>query len=314
MRALHYRSTEDVVSEQRVRYWRDSVHQSVVEMDLIPTEQGEFFGRIELCPLKRIVPFQVQGSPQRVSRDSVEIARGHKNAYYLISQPRSPWRVRHAGQDHFVRPGESVLVDSRVPYEFSFGAGLDDLSVEMPVEWLEFWIRYPSTLVGKPIQASAGWGLALRGAKEALVPGALARLALPDELVEDQLGALLALACASEKACARTGGDLFERGVDAIRARSSAPGLVASDIAEECGVSLRSLHRAFAGQQKSFASMLMKVRIDEAVRMLMNRRFDHLTIAEIGRRCGFLDGSHFARQFRRLRHIGPSDFRVSARP
>ena len=146
-----------MVAQQRVRYWRDSVHQSVVEMDLIPTEQGEFFGRIELCPLKRIVPFQVQGSPQRVSRDPVEIARGHKNAYYLISQPRSPWRVRHAGgQDHFVRPGESVLVDSRVPYEFSFGAGLDDLSVEMPVEWLEFWIRDPSTLVGKPIQASAG--------------------------------------------------------------------------------------------------------------------------------------------------------------
>ena len=314
MRALHYRSTEDVVAQQRVRYWRDSVQQSVVEMDLIPTEPGEFFGRIELCPLKRIVPFQVQGSPQRVSRNPVEIARGHKNAYYLISQPRSPWRVRHAGQDHFVRPGESVLVDSRIPYEFSFGAGLDDLSVEMPVEWLEFWIRDPATLVGKPIQASAGWGLALRGAKEALVPGALARLALPDELVEDQLGALLALACASEKTCARAGGDLFERGVDAIRARSSAPGLVASDIAEECGVSLRSLHRAFAGQQKTFAGMLMKLRIDEAVRMLMDRRFNHLTIAEIGRRCGFLDGSHFARQFRRLRHIGPSDFRVSARP
>jgi AraC family transcriptional regulator, positive regulator of tynA and feaB len=314
MRALHYRSTEDVVSDQRVRYWRDSVHQSVVEMDLIPTGQREFFGRIELCPLKRIVPFQVQGSPQRVSRDPVEIARGDKNAYYLISQPRSPWRVRHAGQDHFVQPGESVLVDSRVPYEFTFGAGLDDLSVEMPIEWLEFWVRDPAKLVGTPIQASAGWGLALRGTKEALVPGVLAGLPLPDELVEDQLGALLALACGSERLPGGVSGDLFERAVEAIRAGLSVPGLVASDIAVECGVSLRSLHRAFAGHRRSFAGMLMQLRIDEATRMLVDRRFGHLTLAEIGRRCGFLDGSHFARQFRRLRQIGPRDFRVSARP
>lgn len=314
MRALHCSSTDDVVPDRRLRYWRDAVHQSVVEMDLIPTEQREFFGRIELCPLKRIVPFQVQGSPQRVSRDRAEIARGNKNAYYLISQPRSAWRVRHAGQDHFVQPGDTVLVDSRIPYEFMFGAGLDDLSVEMPIEWLESWVRDPGKIVGRPIQASAGWGLALRGAKEALVPGLLAGLALPDELVEDQLGALLALACGSAAFSAGVGGGLFERGVDAIRARLSAPGLVASDIARECGVSLRSLHRAFAAQQTSFAGTLLRARIDEAARMLVERRFRHLTIAEIGRRCGFADGSHFARQFRRQRHIGPRDWRVSTRP
>lgn len=313
MRALHFRSTEEVGPDQRARYWRDSVHQSVVEMDLVPTEPHEFFGRIELCPLACIVPFQVQGSPQRVSRDPVEIARGDKNAYYLISQPRGAWRIRHAGHDHLVQPGESVLVDSRIPYEFGFGAGLDDLSVEMPIGWLERWIPDPARLVGRPLQATAGWGLALRGAKEALVPRALAHLPLPDQLVEDQLGALLALASGSERLDARVQRGPFERGVDAIRARLSEPGLVASDIALDCGVSLRSLHRAFAARKHTFAGTLMQVRIDEAARLMVDRRFRHLTIAEIGRRCGFLDGSHFARQFRRLRHVGPRDFRASAR-
>lgn len=301
MRALRYRSTDEVPAHQRLRYWRDSVHEAVVEMDLLPTLHADFHSHIALCPLAHVVPHQAQGSPQTISRNGSEIARGHKNAYYLISQTRTPWRSQQAGQDHAVQPGESVLIDSRIPYSFSFPMGLDDLSIEMPVAWVERWIP----------DATSGWGLALRGVKEALTPSHIPSLPWPDELIEDQLGVLLSLASAppGEPGAARPDPAIHHRCRHALRERMGVPGLVAADIAKLCGVSLRTLHRAFAAQGHTFAGVLMQTRVDAAAHLLQDRRYAHLTIAGIARRCGFLDASHFARQFRRLRGLGPSEFR-----
>ena len=309
MRKLVVRSTDEVAPEQRVRYWRDSVHEAVVEMDLLPSMRSDFHSEIELCPLSNIVPHQARGSPQKISRNRFEIARGDKNAYYLISQSRLPWRSCHAGHDRLIKPGESVLIDSRIPYSFAFDGGFDDLSVELPVQWVERWLPDPHQVIGRPIEATEGWGLALRGVKEALVPRDLVELGVPDELIEDQLGALLALASGLRPVAPQADCELYARCLSVIRSRMSRPGLVASEVAQACSVSLRTVHRAFAAQGGTFAGMLVKVRVDEATRMLLDQRFRDLTIAEIGRRCGFLDPSHFARQFRRHHKSGPREFR-----
>lgn len=309
MRKLTVRSTDEVAADQRVRYWRDAVHEAVVEMDLLPSIRSDFHSEIELCPLSSIVPHQARGSPQKISRNRFEIARGEKNAYYLISQSRLPWRSCHAGHDRLIRAGESVLIDSRIPYSFAFDAGFDDLSVELPVDWVERWLPDPHQVIGRPIPATEGWGLALRGAKEALVPRDLVGLAVPDELIEDQLGALLALASGSRPEVQPADCELFDRCLSVIRSRMSRPGLVASEVARACSTSLRTVHRTFAAKGRTFAGVLAQVRVDQATRMLLDQRFRELTIAEIGRRCGFLDPSHFARQFRRLRKTGPREFR-----
>ncbi len=310
MRKLIVRSTDEVAPDVRVRYWRDAVHEAVVEMDLLPSMRSDFYSEIELCPLSNIVPHQARGSPQKISRNRFEIARGDKNAYYLISQSRLPWRSCHAGHDRLIKAGESVLIDSRIPYAFSFDSGFDDLSVELPVDWVERWLADPHQVIGRPIPATEGWGLALRGAKEALVPRELVGLGVPDELIEDQLGALLALASGSPRIdVQQVDHELYGRCLCVMRSRMSRPGLVASEIAQACAVSLRTLHRAFAAKNRTFAGVLMELRVDEATRMLTDQRFGGLTIAEIGRRCGFLDPSHFARQFRRLRKSGPREFR-----
>ena len=149
----------------------------------------------------------------------------------------------------------------------------------------------------------------MRGVKEALVPRDLVGLGVPDELIEDQLGALLALASGVQPEVQQVDCELYDRCLCVMRSRLSRPGLVASEVAQACSVSLRTIHRTFAAKGRTFAGALMKVRIDEATRLLTDQRFRHLAVAEIGRRCGFLDPSHFARQFRRLRKLGPREFR-----
>jgi len=309
MRELQQRSTNDVDPSQRVRYWRDALHEAVVEMDLAPSANTDYYGQIELCPLSNIVPHHAQGSRQKISRDRVAISRSEKHVYYLVSQPGFPWWCVHAGQEHLIQKGQTVLLDSSRPYLFDFDKGFESLSVELPVEWVIRWIPEPDKIIGQPIQCDNGWGLALRGAKEALRPSNLVSFQFPDELIEDQLGALLALAAGIEFPSLREKDAMFSSCVEVIRSRLTIPGLVASEVARECAISLRTLHRIFAAQGKTFAGFLMEKRIEEAVRMLADQRFRHLTIAEIGRRCGFLDQSHFARQFYRLRQLSPSSYR-----
>lgn len=161
-------------------------------MSSTPNGPDDFHGRIEVCPLDRLTATQAVGSAQVVRRDRAAIARSQRDCYYLISQPRSAWRVVHAGQDRVVQPGESVLVDSRRPYEFQFPYGLDDLSMALPIDWLERWI--PDPLLGLAIQAQSGWGLALRGMREALVPAAVPGLPVLPRAVEEQFGFLLGMA------------------------------------------------------------------------------------------------------------------------
>jgi AraC family transcriptional regulator, positive regulator of tynA and feaB len=305
-------STENIAPDRRLRFWRDAVHESLVEMDLKPTGSSpSFMSSIEACQLACIAPHQARGSAQRVSRGPTEIARGGKNAYYLLSQPERPWRIQHAGQDQLVQAGESVLVDSREPYEFLFGEGLDDLSVEMPTDWLERWLPDPGVLLGRPLQCSNGWGKALRGFKEALVPGYLTGLAVPEAMLEDQLGVLLSLASEQTGSHEDVKADQLSACMAVMHQHLGDTELVAAWVAQRCHISVRSLHRLFAAAQKTFAGVLMNMRLDEATRMLSIRRFDGLTISEVSRRCGFVDASHFARQFRRQRGRSPRQFRMS---
>jgi AraC family transcriptional activator of tynA and feaB len=96
-----------------------------------------------------------------------------------------------------------------------------------------------------------GWGLALRGVKEAFAPFELARTPLPDDLLEDQLGTVLALASGTHVP-RPVDHALLDRCMQATRDLLVQPGLTAEDVAMACAISVRTLHRTFgaAGQKR----------------------------------------------------------------
>jgi len=74
-------------------------------------------------------------------------------------------------------------------------------------------------------------------------------------------------------------------------------------------VSQRTLHRALAGGGHTFAQQLMACRMEAATRLLADPRFDRLTVAEIGRRVGLADASHFVRSCRARLGATPAELR-----
>ncbi len=309
-RRLQRWSTDDVEPRHRLEYWIESICHFYLEMSSMAQRGDSFFGRIALCPLECITPTRATGAAQSIRRDRLDIERSDRNSYYLISQERSAWRILHAGQDRIVQPGESVLVDSRIPYEFQFPNGLDVLSTALPIDWVQRWLPAPSKALGIPLQGQSDWGLALRGMRQALDPAALPALPIQPRSLEDQLGILLGLTSAQWGEAPRRADTIVARCEAHMRERLSEPGLAAGDIAHSAGTSLRNLHRAFASQQRTFTSSLRAMRLEEAARMLADTRFRRITIGEIARRCGFADASHFTRQFHLVHGVNPKALRA----
>ena len=147
------------------------------------------------------------------------------------------------------------------------------------------------------------WGRVLASYLAQLSPEFVAHAPLPQAVLIDQLGALLALT-ASELSGSRAVSTPAERSVrdhvyDHIRQRCADTSLQAADIASSLDISRRTLHRALGASGDTFGAMLIQSRVDLAVRMLQSPLFDRVTTAEIGRRAGFSDASHFVKALRR---------------
>jgi AraC-like DNA-binding protein len=81
--------------------------------------------------------------------------------------------------------------------------------------------------------------------------------------------------------------------------------LTAADVASSLNISVRTLHRSLAACGQSFATLLIDARVAQASRMLGSPMFAAVNVAEIGRRCGFADASHFTRVMRRRTGCSP---------
>jgi AraC-like DNA-binding protein len=81
-------------------------------------------------------------------------------------------------------------------------------------------------------------------------------------------------------------------------------------VAESAGVSVRTLHRALAAGSNTFAGLLLEARARCGVRMLQSPLFRRITVAEIGRRAGFSDASHFTKVLRKLHGATPMQLRA----
>lgn len=305
-------NTEVVAPAQRLDYWVGAICEAFLEMDCSSREAGCFEGRLASVEVDALSFNRVLASSQDVFRTPRGIARGAEHPLYLITQSHSRWHVRQGGQVVALRPGDTVLVDSAHCYEFHFPGGVDTLSIQIPRRWLGRWLAQVDSPVPRVAARDQGWGQALSALCVQFAQDPTLAAGYPPALLNDQIGAMLAAALEPRQAQAPAepaARGLADRALQRLRARLDQPGLTAQDIAGELGVSLRTLHRAFAAHQTSFAGALRGLRLAQAAQLLAQPRLAGVSVAEVGRRCGFADASHFVREFQRLQGRTPARWR-----
>jgi len=306
-------STDAVAPAQRLDYWVGAICEGFLEMEAVSPSASVFHSSLESVSWGEVAINGVRGSAQDVYRTRAAIARSRDNYLYLLCKTDSAWTAIQERQGARLLPRDLVLVDSRQRYEFHFPTSADTVSLQLQPDWLAGWLPDVEASVCRRIDGSVGWGAVLSAFVRQLSPQVAAAPPLPQRLLMDQLGALLAMSFdAATPAQGRASASLRQRILDQVREQHAQPGLTAGAVAASTGISARTLHRCLAEGGITFAEHLMTCRMEVASRLLTDPRFHRLTIAEIGRRVGLVDTSHFVRACRRRLGATPGRIRRSA--
>ena len=309
-------STSDVDDPQRLDYYAEAISSAIDPMRVLRRVEGQFEAGIDCIELGPLSLIHGIGHAHDCIRDRHDIARSSGRNFHLILNNGSSWRVTHFGE-HLVRKGDAILLDSRHGYRLDFLSSIDNVHLKLPEAWMKQWIPEPASLVGNPIAFDAGWGGALTTFMGQLSPELLADAPLPKRVLIDQIGALLALHAGALSGRLPVGSpphrQLRDRIEELLIQRCTESSLTATEVAATLGISPRTLHRSLATCAQTFGALLMKARVELATRMLESPLFRRLTTAEIGRRAGFTDPSHFARVYRRHCGITPSQVQGGGR-
>ena len=264
-------------------------------------------------PLDAAVPYQAVGGGQRTAMPDIApiTTRFHEHAFMLCVEGRGQVEVDDV--QRLAEPGDIVWLNTSSNYAHGCAPGA--------AAWSYYWIG-----VGTGPWLDAAYQMA-RAAAEPVFTGAPA-----DELVAMFERGIHAIRLSGPISPAVISAAVSDIMAEVLGRRARRHGLVGSeqfggrlggvlermrtdidwpwtipDMARLAALSSSQLHRTFR-QRFGVSPMtwLRNERINRARRLLADRE---LNIAEVGRRCGYLDPYHFSRDFRRLTGLSPTVFR-----
>jgi AraC-like DNA-binding protein len=308
-------STDQVDAPGRLDYWVGAICEAFLEMDCSSRQALAFEGRLTSVEVGPLSFNQVEASTQDVYRTRAGIARSASHPFYLIAQRQTPWHVRQGGHRVGLRPGDLVLVDSASLYELHFPESVEVMSIQLPRPWVGQWLSRVDDRAPRVVHRDQGWGRALSGLSLQFAYEPRLAAGYPAQLLCDQLGAMLAAAIEPvQPVPSPPARDLFERARRLQQEQLDQSGLTSQRVADQLGVSVRTLHRAFASESTSFALSLRRLRLERAALLLAQARLATVSVSELGRRCGFADASHFVREFQRQFRTTPARWRRERLP
>jgi len=307
-------STDEVPATQRFDYYADALSSSQTPMSLSSENPSSFMAKMELAELGPLSLMRQIGSGNRATRGPSDVARSTERSFHLLVNLTSPWTLEHVGRTR-LRPGDAVLADSAFGYDLDLPIAYDVVHIKLSEAWLRQWVPAPGVLVGRPIPFDSGWGRALTSFVAELSPRLVSESDLPASVVSQHVGALLSIIAneTSRSGQRPTPGQkgLCPQIIESIAQRCGESLLTAEAVAIPLGISARTLHRSLAAFRLTFGAALIAARAQLAMRMIESPLCRRLTLAEIGRRAGFVDASHFTRVIRAREGRTPSELRRS---
>jgi AraC family transcriptional regulator, positive regulator of tynA and feaB len=305
-------STDDLPAARRLDVWAGVLESAMIPVYVRSADPQAFESHMSVVACGPLTVVRQSGSPHACGRGPSELARSDRRQFHLMMSLNDTYGLSHR-TDLQLSPGDLALVDSDLPCDIKFRRWYEFLNIGIPVEWLERWVPDAGSLVGRRIPWNSRWGAALSAYVAQLMPDAVANAPIPRSVLADQVGALLALVAhemnGHEPRSKPADRSLRDRVSDCLAQRCHEHGLSAEAVAESLGISVRTLHRALAGCEQTFAEQLLDARVNCAQRMLESKLFSRTTVSEIGRRAGFADASHFTRVVRRKLGVTPLQLR-----
>jgi AraC-like DNA-binding protein len=305
---IRHFSTRTVPRGMRFDYWMNSLRDSALPSTDWSGISADFTVELQEARLGCLTSIvEVMTGASRARRTKRDVDNSTETCYSLFVVDSAGYWA-HNGQSAHYSPGDIVLIGSGEHDSYMNPLGFRSHIIKLPTAWVQSWLPDPDLLAGRTIARGSRWGRVLSPMILQLTPEVAAAPPLPHGVLVDQLGTTLALIAGESDASPVP--VLVRKIQDCIRQRCTEPEIAPTDIAAALDVSPRVLHRALAANHTSFASELLGARIDFALQLLTSPSFNRLTIAEIGRRAGFITAPYFARAM--VRRTGRTPLQIRA--
>jgi AraC family transcriptional regulator, positive regulator of tynA and feaB len=278
-------STDQLEPGRRFAFWSEVVCRTFTMLDCRVADWTGFRARLCSRSIAGISVARVEATASGVTRTAGLIRSGHDDSHIVMLQISGSTEVRQGERSRTMSPGAFDVVQADKPYVLNF-----------PRDFSQYVIKLPrgTQPLGNAISPTA-----------ARFVRSLARDLLDPDIEPDRICDEVAARALQDLLCGRPAEpatphripDLYSMAVAMIREKMFEPQLSRNRMADELGVSVRTLARAFAIHGTSFNRSLWNCRLEAAHEALLSNRGD-TNITGIALRHGFSDSSHFARRFK----------------
>jgi AraC family transcriptional activator of tynA and feaB len=220
--------------------------------------------------------------------------------YFLVFQADGCARMRQRGVEATLHPGDCTLIDSRYPSVFETPHGFRQYSFHLPADRLQEHFGKRAIPLARRIVGTQGAGRVLSDLLSSFVRNAptldgvdLTGVTL--QLLRTALG-LDGAAVERDEGVRRTLG--AQEVIHYLDAHIQDAALTPQSIATHFSISVRQLYRVVAATGFTPAALIWRQRLEHA-RARLAQTGPRVPIIEIALACGFKDGAHFSRAYRR---------------
>jgi AraC-like DNA-binding protein len=278
-------STDALEPGHRFAFWSEVVCRTFTMLDCRVADWTDFRARLCSRSVAGISVARVDATPSGVVRTAGLIRSGHDDSHIVMLQISGSTEIRQGERSRAMSPGAFDVVQADRPYALNFPRPFSQYVIKLP--------RGTQPLGSAISPTAARFVRSL--ARDLLDPDVE-----PDGVCDEiTVRALQDLLCGrpAEPALPHRIPGLYGMAVAMIREKMFEPLLSRNRVADELGVSVRTLARAFAVHGASFNGSLWNCRLEAAHEALLSNR-GGTNITEVALRHGFSDSSHFTRRFK----------------
>ena len=297
-------------SNGSVARWRDIICSDYCLVDLDSrSDRSEFDARLARKSIANATMVRLNTEAQFMGRTHSGIAQDNCSDVQLVYIHHGDGEYRQHGRSCRFKADECFIMDHGHPYDLHTTGRTQNLAVQIPRNWFSRHVTIED-FTANIVDTSSNWGAALTTYLRALYHDFDTTPSISPPLIIEHALLLVELTMGGQPLSGTTHQQgLLRRARSIMRELYEDDELTPAKVAEILGLSKSYMHKLFAEAGTTFCTELDSMRIDRAAAILEARNQRHLTINEIGIRCGLPNPPHFARKFRAHKGVTPTQYR-----
>jgi AraC family transcriptional activator of tynA and feaB len=267
---------------------------------------GKFVGSVEkVGGSLDMSKVSIQGAD--LYRTSKEIRKSGVPDFFCVFQIQGLSSVEQIGNRSSLAPGDIVLVDSTLPFRFSYQEPSQQISLILPRQIIERILNLSRVELGVKIPADSHIACF---ASKLIVEASLHENLDSEEgaAILDSLATLIKPSVLKSVRSAVPYEKVFRAASEFVKDNIAEPGLSAPVVASAIGTSVRSLYRAFSVNSITLSEYVKTQRLEMCVNYIKAHN-GRLNLTEVVYRYGFGSPSYFSTAFKSHYGMTPSDFK-----